>query len=126
MLLVMVVLSAVIVSGSHSIRRLSNLTYVNILLVLHNISTSQISGNILCILKAFLSYTRQGMKHRMATKRLSKIYIARCRNTWLDEANWPQEWPNSPIFLVYLKIPHETINLSVYSSLDFSLDINRF
>ena len=36
------------------------------------------------------------MKCRIATERLSKIYIARCGYTWLDESNWPQEWPPIP------------------------------
>ena len=47
------------------------------------------------------------MKRRIATEWLTKIYIARCGYTWLDESNWPQEWPISPITIVYLKIPGE-------------------
>ena len=30
------------------------------------------------------------MKRRIATTRLSKVYIARCGYTWLDESKWPQ------------------------------------
>ena len=70
-------------------------------------STARKSGNISHILKAFLSDTRQSMKRRIATERLSKIYIARCGYTWLDESKWPQEWPISPITIIYLKIPSE-------------------
>ena len=51
------------------------------------------------------------MKRRIATKRLSKIYIARCGYTWLDESKWPQEWQISPISIIYLKIPSEKMNL---------------
>ena len=49
------------------------------------------------------------MKRRIATERLTQIYIARCGYTWLDESNWPQEWPISPITIVYLKIPSEIL-----------------
>ena len=62
--------------------------YENIksLLVLQNFSTARKSGKISHILKAFFSSdTRQSMKRRIATERLSKIYIARCGYTWLDE-----------------------------------------
>ena len=55
------------------------------------------------------SDTRQSMKHRIATERKSKIYTARCGYTWLDESNWPQEWPISPINIIYLKIASEKI-----------------
>ena len=57
--------------------------------------------------RLFLSDTHQGMKHWIATQRLSKMYIARCGYTWLDESNWPQEWPISPITMIYFKIPSE-------------------
>ena len=40
--------------------------------------------------KHFSSDTRQSMKRRTATERLSKINIARCGYTWLDESNWPK------------------------------------
>ena len=65
------------------------------------------SGNISYILKDISSDTRQSMKRQIATKRLSKIYIARCGYTWLDESNWPQEWPISPVTIVYLNIASE-------------------
>ena len=61
-------------------------------------STARKSGNISSHTgKLFSSDTRQSMKRRIATERLSKIYIARCGYTWLDESKWPQEWPISPI-----------------------------
>ena len=73
---------------------------------LHNFSTARKSGNISSHTeKLFSSDTRQSMKRRIAIERLSKIYIARCRYTWLDESKWPQEWPISPITIIYLKIP---------------------
>ena len=37
------------------------------------------------------------MKRRIATERLSKIYIAKCGYTRLDESNWPQEY-RKPMF----------------------------
>ena len=71
-------------------------------------STARKSGNISSHTeKLFSSDTCQSMKRRIATERLSKIYIARCGYTWLDESKWPQEWPISPIIIVYLKIPSE-------------------
>ena len=79
------------------------------LLVLQNFSTARKSGNISSQTeKLFSSDTRQSMKRRIATERLcAKIYIARCGYTWLDESKWPQEWPISPITIIYLKIPSE-------------------
>ena len=57
------------------------------------------------------------MKGRIAIERLSKVYIARCGYTWLDESNWPQEWPISPITIVYLKIPSEKMkSLCLYKT----------
>ena len=64
--------------------------------------TARKSGSISDILKTFLSDIRQSMKRRIATERLSKIYIARYGYTWLDESNWPQEGPISPITIIYL------------------------
>ena len=55
----------------------------------------------------FSSDNRQSMKRRIATERLSKIYIVRCGYIWLDESKLPQEWPISSITIVYLKIPSE-------------------
>ena len=69
--------------------------------------------------KLFSSDTRQSMKRRIATERLFKIYITRCGYTWFDESKWPQEWPISPITIIYLKIPSERWNLSVYTRLGF-------
>ena len=61
-------------------------------------STARKSGNISSHTeKLFSSDTRQSMKRQIATKRLSKIYIARCGCTWLDQSKWPQEWPIGPI-----------------------------
>ena len=52
--------------------------------------------------ESFFSFeTRQSMKRRIATERLSKMYIARCGYTWLDESKWPQEWPISPITIIW-------------------------
>ena len=69
---------------------------------------SRKSGNISSHTeKLFSSDTRQSMKRRIATERISKIYIARCGYTWLDESKWPQEWPISPITIIYLKILSE-------------------
>ena len=73
-----------------------------------NISTARTSGSISSHTeKLFSSDTRQSMKRRIATERLSKIYIARCGYTWLDESKWPQEWPINPITIISLKIPSE-------------------
>ena len=81
---------------------------VKSLLVLQNFSTTRKSGNISSHTeKLFSSDIRQSMKRRIATERLSKIYIARCGYTWIDESKWPQEWPISPITIIYLKIPSE-------------------
>ena len=78
------------------------------LLVLQNLSTARKSGNISSHTeKLFSPDTRQSMKRRITTERLSKIYIARCGYTWLDESKWLQEWPISPITIIYLKIPSE-------------------
>ena len=78
----------------------------NITLVQH-----EKAATFLDILKTFFSSfssdTRQSMKRRIATERLSKIYIARYGYIWLDESKWPQEWPISPITTMYLKIPSE-------------------
>ena len=72
------------------------------------VSNSRKSGNISSHTeKLFSCDTRQSMKRRIATERLSKIYIARCGYTWLDESKWPQEWPISPVTIIYLKIPRE-------------------
>ena len=106
---------------------ISELRYLKGLLVLQNFSTARKSGNISHILKA-LFRPRQSMKRRIATERLSKIYIARCGYTWLDESNWAQEWPISPITIIYLKIP---VNKKLkYFCLQkdwvLSLDTNRF
>ena len=70
---------------------------------------------------------RQSMKRRIATERLSKIYIAICGYTWLDESKWPQEWPISPITIINLKIPSERNEIFLFTQ-DWvlSLDINRF
>ena len=66
------------------------------------------AATFLDILKSsFSSDTRQSMKRRIATERFSKLYIARCGYTWLDESKWSQEWPISPITIIYLKIPSE-------------------
>ena len=66
------------------------------------------AATFLDILKSFFSSdTRQSMKRRITTERLFTIYIARCGYTWLDESKWPQEWPISPITIIYLKIPSE-------------------
>ena len=60
------------------------------LLVLQNFSTARKSGNISSHTeKLFSSDTRQSMKRRIATERLSKIYIAKCGYTWLNESRWP-------------------------------------
>ena len=65
--------------------------------------------------ESFLSSdTRQSMKRRVATERLSKIYIARCGYTWLDESKWLQEWPISPTIIIYLKIPGHWIKIILY------------
>ena len=67
------------------------------------------------------------MKRRIATERLSKIYIARCGYTWLYESKWPQEWPISPITIIYLKIPSEKMKSFCLHKTGFlSLDIQRF
>ena len=72
------------------------------------LSTARKSGNISSHTeKLFSSDTRQSMKRRIATARLSKIYIARCGYTWLDESKWPQEWSVSQITIIYLKISSE-------------------
>ena len=61
------------------------------------------------------------MKRRKATERLPK-FIARCGYTWLVESKWPQEWPISPITIIYLKIPSEKIH---HHSLNTELKIGR-
>ena len=95
------------------------------LLVLRNFSTARKSGNIITYRNIFSSDTRQSMKRRIATERLTKIYIARCGYTLLDVSNWPQEWPISPITIVYLKNQSEKIFLFTQDWV-LSLDINRF
>ena len=73
-----------------------------------NLSTARKSGNISSHTeKLFSSDNRQRMKRHIATDRLSKIYTARCGYTWLGESKWPQEWPISPITIIYLKSPSE-------------------
>ena len=49
--------------------------------------------------KLFSSDTRQSMKRQIATERLSKIYIARCGYTWLDESKWPPRVADYPTTL---------------------------
>ena len=66
--------------------------YVKNLLALQNFSTARKSGNSSShTVKLFSSDTRQSMKRRIATERLSKIYIARSGYTWLDGSKWNQE-----------------------------------
>ena len=79
------------------------------------------AATFLHILKSFFfsSDTCQSTKCRIATERLSKSYIATCGYTWLDESNWPQEWPISLIATIYLKIPSEKMKSSVYTRLGF-------
>ena len=74
---------------------------------LPNVSTARKSGNISHILKAF--FVRHSSEYEMSDsdERLSRIYIASCGYAWLDESKWPQEWPISPITIIYLKIPSE-------------------
>ena len=73
-----------------------------------NLSTARKSGNISSHTEKLFSYdNRQRMKRHIATDRLSKIYTARCGYTWLGESKWPQEWPISPITIIYLKSPSE-------------------
>ena len=60
------------------------------------------------------------------TERLSKIYIARYGYTWLDGSKWPQEWPISPITIIYLNIPSEKMKSLFTQDWVLSLDINRF
>ena len=58
---------------------------------------------------------------QQATERLSKIYIARCGYTWLDESRWCQEWPISPITIMYLKIPSEKMKSFCLHKTGFSV-----
>ena len=66
------------------------------------------------------------MKRPMATERLSKIYIARCGYIWLDESKWPQEWPISPITIIYLKIPSEKMQSFCLSLGQTTIHFSRF
>ena len=51
-------------------------------------TTARNSGNISSHTEErFSSDNRQSIKRRIATERLSNIYIARCGYTWLDDSN---------------------------------------
>ena len=67
-------------------------------------STARQSGNISRIQKAI--FVRHWSEYETSDSD-RKVYIARCGYTWLDGSNWPQEWPISPVTIVYLKIPSE-------------------
>ena len=76
----------------------------------NDISTARKSGNISSHTeKLFSSDTRYSMKRQIVIESLSKLYIARCGYTWLHESKWPQEWPISPITIIYLNIPSEKV-----------------
>ena len=64
-------------------------------------------SSIAYILKDF--FVRHSLEYETldCDRKVIQNYIARCGYTWLEESNWPQEWPISPITIVYLKIPSE-------------------
>ena len=101
---------------------------VDILLLLQNFSAARKSGNISYVLKAFF-FVRNSSEYEMSDshRKVIQNYIARCGYTWLDESNWPQEWPINTLTIFFLE-DSKLKNESFLFAQDWavSLVINRF
>ena len=80
---------------------------LNSLLELQNFVTARKRGKISYILTAFFVRHSSEYETSDSDRKVIQNYIARCGYTWLDESKLPQEWPISPITIIYLKIPSE-------------------
>ena len=72
-------------------------------------STARKSGNISSHTEK-LFFVRHSSEYETSDsdrKVIQNLYSQMRGYTWLDESKWPQEWPISPITIIYLKIPSE-------------------